>query len=125
MVLDLEDRLAGLSSAHQDEKKRLEQLLQSSTQECLKSHELQQRMVREYADLEARNQHLAEAVRLLEARDCRKDRSEASQPQNLPELPNPGVLDGVNSSKADLDDIKKELNQMYRDLGLQQLVISE
>lgn len=140
MVLDLEGRLGEQADSHINEKRRLEQeleelrlqtgrleqLLQSSTQECLKSHELQQRMVREFAELEAKNRHLAEAARQLETHD-REQQPNLAKPRDLrlPELLRPGVLEEVNSSKADLDDIKQELNQMYRDLGLQQLVISE
>ena len=135
MVLDLEGRLGEQSDTHLDEKRRLEQeldalrlqtdrleqLLQSSTQECQKSHELQQRMVREFAELEAKHQQLLETP----TQDPQPGAPTKRLDLHLPELPRPGVLEEVNSSKAGLEDIKQELNQMYRDLGLQQLVISE
>ena len=142
MILDLENKIGDQSLSHLDEKasleqglealrqqvSHLEQLLSSSTQECLKSHELQERMMREYAQLESKNKHLAEAVQLLETRDRESQRSAPKGLHRdlvLTELPNRSVLEEVNSSKADLDDIKQELNQMYKDLGLPQLVISE
>lgn len=127
-----EDTLKRTATDLNDQIDLLNRMLEDSNAECSKFHNLYQRILKEYNELEVKNSQLVSSLQdaqMRAAAEQNKQQREVSERHKTVHHEEKLLDDGaveiseINYSRQEIQELKKEINKMYRQLGLPNLVI--